>query len=60
MILSFFTQCTRGGSEHLKYTIINRQERRIESATAKVVHDDLRLATLLVETICAAVGSLMI
>jgi hypothetical protein len=38
------------GSQHLKHT--NRQERNVESATTKVVHDDLRLATLLVKIVC--------
>jgi len=40
-----------GGGEHLEHAIINRQERDIESATAEIAHDDLRLATLLVKVI---------
>jgi hypothetical protein len=45
-----------GDSEHLKHTIVNRQERNIESATTEVIHDDLRLATLLVKTVCNGRG----
>jgi hypothetical protein len=39
------------GSEYFEHTIINREERYIESTATEVVHDDLRFATLLIEAV---------
>ena len=40
-----------GGSEDLEDAIVDGEERYIESSTTKIVDNDLRLATFLVETI---------
>lgn len=40
-----------GGGEDLEDTVIDGKEIYIESSTTEIVDDDLRLATLLVETV---------
>jgi len=40
-----------GSSQDLENTILNGKEGDIESTTTKVIHNDLRFFTLLVETI---------
>jgi hypothetical protein len=40
-----------GSRKHLEDAIIDRKEGNIESTTSEIVDDDLRLATLLVETV---------
>ena len=46
-----------GGGENLKDTLVNRQERDIESTTTKVVDDDLALAISLIKTVRDSGGS---
>lgn len=40
-----------GGGEDLEDAVVDGKERHIESSTTEIVDDDLRLATLLVETV---------
>ena len=48
------------GSQDLKHAVIDRKQRHIEGSTTEVVDDDLRLSTLLVETVGNRSGSRLV